>query len=54
VFDVTNKYSFDCLGGWLDNFLRTTGKLPQQGAQGNLLRSSFFSLLLVFYFILFC
>lgn len=34
VFDVTNKYSFDCLGGWLDNFLRTTGKLPQQGAQG--------------------
>jgi len=24
VFDVTNKYTFDCISGWKDNFLRTT------------------------------
>jgi Ras-related protein Rab-7A len=34
VFDVTNKYSFECLDGWLDNFLRTTGKLPLQDGKG--------------------
>lgn len=43
VFDVTNKYSFDCLDGWLDNFLRTTGKLPPQerGMSATNLRGKF-------------